>query len=855
MKRTVVILGLIALCLPLFSQDYLDASKPLEVRVKDLISKMTIDEKIEQMGNTVPAIPRLKVAEYDYWSEALHGVARLGTATVFPQAIALGSTWDPELMEKITTVISTEARAKANGTARKYLTFWSPTINLLRDPRWGREEEGYSEDPYLTGRMGVAFVKGMQGYDPKYVKAVSTIKHFAANNSEFNRHSGSSNMDERDLREYYLAAFKASVTEGRVQSLMGAYNALNGVPCCANPMLMTDILRTEWGFDGFTVSDCGAIDNIYSSHRYVPTAEEAAALSVKAGTDINCGRTYQFALKNALAKNLLAEADIDRALFRAFRARFRLGEFDPAELVPYRSIPFSKLDAPEHRDLALLAARKAIVLLKNDTNILPLDMTKLKSIAVVGPNAARAIFGGYSGSPSFSVSVLDGIRARAKAPRDAFPKMEAESLNAQNGVQTEECREGGLNVGYINNGDWMSFTQLDFADGAAAIELRTACLQTAGVIEVYLDGPDGKKLAELPVPVTGDWQTWQTISAPVNAGATGVHDLYFKFTGPGGGYLFNINWFRFTPKNTAYRPSVVSGVSIRYAEGCAVGGSDEADIAAAADLARRSDVALVVVGTDLQVSDEGRDRRDIGLPGVQEKLVRAVYQANPKTVVVLVNGQRLAINWIQENVPGILCAWYDGQAQGTAIADALFGDVNPGAKLTTTWFKGLEGIPKIDDYNLRPAASPSASGGRTYWYFTGPVLYPFGHGLSYTSFAYSDLRLVGSAAVGSTIDISLSVANSGKREGDEVVQLYIHNNDPKEKLPQKKLVGFKRVTLKPGGKTKVVFSLAVTGESLGYWNAAAHAFTLNPGAIDVMVGSSSADIRLKGKLTVTAGKK
>ena len=845
--RPVLLVVLLLLNLPAYSQIYLDPSRPLETRVKDLVSRLTLDEKISQMGNQAPAIHRLNVGSYDYWSEALHGVARQGLATVFPQALGLGSTWNPDLLERITTAVSTEARAKANQGPRHYLTFWSPTINLLRDPRWGREEEGYSEDPFLTGRMGTAFVKGMQGYDPTYLKTVSTIKHFTANNSEFNRHRGSSTMDERDLREYYLAAFKTCVTEGKVQSLMGAYNALNGVPCCANKTLMTDILRGEWGFDGFTVSDCGAIHNIYADHRYVRTAEEAAALGVKAGTDINCGRTYQLALKRALQRNLLKESDIDRALFRAFRARFRLGEFDPAEKVPYRSIPYSRLDAPEHRALALEAARQTIVLLKNEKRILPLDPASLKSIAVIGPNANRAIFGGYSGTPSFHVSPLDGIRARFQAPFDAFQKIEAESFSAQHEVQNEICAEGGQNVGYINNGDWVRYTRIDFADGVKGVEVRTACLATGGTIEFFLDGPEGVKLAELPVPVTGNWQKWQTITAATGS-AAGIHDVFLKFSGPGGGYLFNINWLQFKPLHTRYRKTNVSGVRISYAEGCSVNNADESRIAEAADLARRANVAIVVVGTDLSISDEGRDRRDIGLPGAQEKLVREVYKANPRTVVVLVTGQRLAVNWLQDHVPGIICAWYDGQSQGTAIDEVLFGDYNPGGRLTTTWYKSLDGIPPLDRYALR-------EGRRTYWYYEGPVLYPFGFGLSYTSFAYSGLKLSrASAEAGSRIDVSLTVTNTGRRAGDEVVQLYIHNNDTREKLPRKKLVGFARVSLKPGEKTTVTLPLRIDGEMLGYWDAARHAFTLNPGAIDIMVGGSSEDVRLQGKLQVTGGR-
>ncbi|MBN2352982.1 MAG: glycoside hydrolase family 3 C-terminal domain-containing protein [Spirochaetales bacterium] len=847
LKIVFLSLFLLTLAPVLFAQDYLDPSKPIEVRVKDLISRMTLDEKYRQMGNSVPGIPRLGVPAYNYWSEALHGVARQGLATVFPQADALGSTWDPVLLQQITTVVSIEARAKTNAGSQKNLTFWSPTINLLRDPRWGREEEGYSEDPYLTGRMAVGFIKGMQGDDPKYLRTVSTIKHFAANNSEFNRHRGSSDMDERDLREYYLAAFKAGVVDGHVQSLMGAYNALNRVPCCASKELMTDILRGEWGFDGFTVSDCGAIADIYTGHRFAKTSQEAAAMGVKAGTDINCGGVYQSSLKRALEQGLIAESDIDLALFRAFRARFRLGEFDPDSMVTYRSIPISELDSQAHRDLALLAAKKAIVLLKNDKGILPLDAKSLKSIAVIGPNANRAIFGGYSGTPSFSVSPLDGIRNKLKAPQHAFIRIKAESFSDQSGIKTGPCREGGRNVGYVNEGDWVKFAAIDFADGCSGVEVRVASQSKGGTMEFRLDGLTGPKIASVVVQSTGNWQKWVTLSAAAGP-AAGIHDLYIKFYGTGFDDLINLNWFEFKPVNPNYRAALNSGgVVVDYVEGCTVGGRDESGIAAAAALAEKADAAVVVVGTDLTVSDEERDRSNIGLPGVQEKLVQAVYAANPKTVVVLVNGPRLEINWIQENAPGILCAWYGGQSQGAAIADVLFGDYNPGGKLTTTWYKTLDDVPAIYKYDVR-------EGNRTYWYYEGEPLYPFGHGLSYTTFAYSGLKLSARAAkAGAAVKVSLTLANTGTREGDEVVQLYIRNNDPAEKLPKKKLVGFERVTLKAGQKKTVTIPLAVNGETLGYWDASAHAFRLNPAAIDVMVGSSSGDIRLTGKLRVTSG--
>ena len=668
-------------------------------RVAALVAQMSYAEKIAQLQNTAPAIPRLGLAAYEYWSEGLHGVLT-GGATSFPQAIALGSTWDLDLLGRVASAISDEARG-FNTTSGKGLTYWSPVINMLRDPRWGRFEESYSEDPFLMARMGVAFVRGLQGDDPKYLKAVSTPKHYAGNNSEYNRHNGSSDIDEQLLHEYYLPAFEAAVVEAGAFSVMSAYNSVNGVPSAANPLLLRNILRDTWGFKGYVVSDCDAVSDIANSHHYTSTATEAAAIALQAGTDLNCGKTYPNELQSALDQGLVMERDVDTALTRVLRARFLLGEFDSADQVPYRSMGAEVIESQANRSLALEAARAAIVLLKNDGGLLPLDRGVVHSIAVIGPHGNDVTLGGYSGQPDHSVSPLAGIRAKFPAP---------------------------------------------------------------------------------------------------------------------------------------------SGVTVAYQQGCTVAGSkDQSAIDAAADLARSSDVAIVFVGTSQDVLREEMDRPDWSLPGAQGDLISAVFAANPKTVVVLVTAGPVAVDWAQANVPAILTAFYDGQEQGTAIADALFGDANPGGKLTTTWYTGSATLPPIGDYDLRK--------GRTYLYYEGAPLYPFGYGLSYTPFSYGSFRIApASIAPTDSATIAVNVTNTGPRAGDEVVQLYVHDAFASVPRPIKELRGFQRIHLAPGQSQTVAFTLA--GKDLAFWDVKTHAWRVEEGVFDIAVGASSADIRAQGSLLV-----
>jgi len=743
---------------------YLNTNLPIDERVADLISRMTLQEKISQMSHLAPAIPRLRIVAYEpnfdnpfsqimeeidkteiekykklrpwenyqyweegncldggWWNEALHGVARAGLATSFPQSIAMGSTWDPDLMQRVADVISTEARIH-NKIYGKKLTYWSPTINILRDPRWGRFEESYSEDPYLLSRMAVAFVKGFQGKDPKYLKAIATVKHFVANNSEFNRHTGSSDVCERWLREYYLQAFESAVKEANVYSVMAAYNAVNGIPMVTNKWLLDDVLRKEWGFKGYVVSDCGAVSDVVHKHKYEPDPEKAVALAVKAGTDLECEtcETEQFMydkyLLNAVKKGYVSEKDIDKCVTRLFRARFLLGEFDPPEMVPFTKIPLSKLDCQEHRDLALLAARKSIVLLKNENNFLPLNKNTIKKIAVIGPNADRAILGGYSGTPAYRISPLMGIK---------------DKLNGE--------------------------VKILYAKGCSVL---------------------GKK---------------------------------------------EIGW---DEKNDKPKFEVL----------------DESEsIDQAAEIAAQADVAIVAIGTDLSVANEAADRSSLKLPGNQLELVKKVFQANPNTVVVLINGMPLAINWIDKHVPAIIEAWYPGQAGGEAIAEVLFGEYNPGGKLPVTFFKSVDQLPPLDDYDITK--------GRTYWFSKADVLYPFGYGLSYSKFEYKNLsihpRSVNSDRENKII-VKVDVKNIGPLKGDEVVQLYVKNLNSSVIQPQKRLRAFKRLTLNKGQSQTVRFELS--NKDFSYWDETQKNWKIADGRFEIQIGSSSQDIRLRSQI-------
>ena len=803
-------------------------------RLSDLVNLMTVDEKIGQLSNRSEAIPRLGVSGYNYWNEALHGILDVGT-TSFPQAVALGSTWDPDLVHRVAKAISDEARVK-NSTEGKGLTYWSPTINIARDPRWGRNEESYSEDPYLLSQMGVAFVTGMQGNHPYYLKTVSTPKHFIANNEEIRRHSGSSDVDMRSLWEYYMPAFRQTIVEGKAFSIMGAYNELNQEPCCGNYYLLTDILRGKWGFEGYVVSDCGAIHDMVSGHHFFETGAEAAARGILAGCDLNCGEYYSRYLHEALELGLIEEKDLDRPLKRVLSARFRLGEFDPPEMVPYRMIRKEKLDCKSHRNLALEAAGKAIVLLKNN-GILPLDKNKIKSIAVIGPNAGECQLGIYSGYPNICISPIEGIKNKASSY----------------GIKVKYTKGCDIGGGFLRPIEAKYFAEIDGSN------------QT-GMIGEYFDNIDleGKPvLTRIDSMIDFSWRgsppgtgvpkdlfsvRWRGRIVPpetrVFSLGTRSDDgarLYLN------GKLLFEDWTEHGEKPNSAKVELQAGkeyeIVFEYFDNI-LGASarltwdlGQKDFDAAKKVAEDNDVVILILGTMPGLSQEEFDRMDITLPEVQRDLIREVAQVNSNIVIVLINGGPVALSGTEKDADAILEAWYTGQATGTAIADVLFGDVNPGGKLPETFYASTDQLPDFADYDI-------INNERTYMYFEEPVLFPFGHGLSYTTFRYSNLRLSNDKiAQDDEIKIWCTVKNTGKYKGDEVVQVYVRDIKTSVKVPIRQLKRFVRITLKPGEQKTVSFNLPIS--ELSFYDIESNDFIVEPGEFEVQIGSSSEDIRLR----------
>lgn len=722
-----ILLTLFPLALGAQQPIYLDPSQPIDKRVDDLIPRLTLEEKGSLLCTTAPAIERLKIPVMNGWNQSLHGIVWTKPTTMFPVNISMAATWDPALIHDVASVIADEGRAvynlwptvqgktergsqgqlvtvTADGQRLRHngLVYRSPVINVSRDPRWGRIHEAFGEDPYLTSRITVAYVRGTQGDDAKYLKLAATLKHYAVNNQERDRSSLSAQVPERILIEYWLPHFKAGIMEGKAQSIMSSYNALNGIPNAENKFLLTDILRTQWKFDGFVVPDSGAVERLVSAHKKFTTVEEAAAKTILAGSDLDNG-VYPAALPKAVAQGFLTEKDIDRSLRRVLKVRFPLGEFDPPEMVPYNKISPAIIDSAPHRELTLRTARESIVLLTNRNDFLPLDKSKIKTIAVIGPHADMALMGiGYTGLASKFVKPLEGIQNK------------------------------------VGPG-----TQVLYAQGSDILEAK----------------------------------------------------------------------------------------------------NKEASFAEAVSAAKKADAAILYVGINQQVEREGLDRTFIDLPPVQQELIKRVYEANPKTVAVLLNGGPLTVKWESENLPAIVEAFYAGEEGGNAIADVLFGDYNPGGKLPYTVYQSLDQVPPMTEYDITK--------GFTYMYMDGKPLYPFGHGLSYTTFRYTNLSVSPNRIPGSgQVTVRVAVQNTGKRAGDEVVQLYVHDMEASVKRPGKELRGFERIRLKPGEKKTVSFSLPT--EKLSFWDTNKKAFVVEPGAFEVLVGSSSEDIRAKSQFTVSS---
>jgi beta-glucosidase len=732
-----------------------DPSQPIDVRVKDLVGRMSLEEKVSQLLANPPAIARLQIPAYSHRNECLHGVAH-GVATVFPQAIGMAATWDTPLIHEEAATIAIEARAKHNDYVAQHdgntgehtgLNFYSPNINIFRDPRWGRGQETYGEDPLLTAQMGVAFIRGLQGDDPTCIKAMACAKHYAVHSGpESERHRFDSNPSERDLYETYLPAFEAAVREGHVGSAMGAYSSLFGLPCCASPFLLTDLLRKQWGFDGVVFSDGGAIGDIWAEHKFVPGPVEAAAAAVKAGCDVSSGSMAPrdpsrpgvptgatqpghanagikggsafSVLPDAAQKGLITENQINTAVTRELTMRFRLGMFDPPDSVPFNKIGIDQNDTPTHRAQALKVAQESIVLLKND-GLLPLDRARFKRIAVIGPNAdeARMQSGNYTGQPSRTVTILEGIRKAA-------------------GDGVEVVHESGC-----------------------PLALK-------------------KDNSDLPSP----------------------------------------------------------------------------DLAARAiDAAKSADLVIFVGGLDATLEkEEGNARTDIFqgfrrgdrlriemLP-LQEELLKNLHATGKPVVLVNCSGSAIAMPWEAEHLPAIVQAWYPGEEGGTAVAQVLFGDVNPAGRLPVTFYASTEDLPAFEDY---------AMANRTYRYFSGKPLFAFGHGLSFTKFAYADAKVAtATVKADDTIKLSVVVKNTGARDGDEVAQVYFRHVDSAAPQPKLALCGFSRVHIAKDDSATVAIDIPAT--RLRYWDTAQKQYVVEPGKYELLVGGASDDIRERVPLTI-----
>ena len=824
---------------------YLNPELPLETRVDDLLGRMTLDEKVSQTLYTAPAVERLGIPEYNWWNEALHGVARAGIATVFPQAIGLAATWDTELMFRVATAISDEARAKHHEWVRRDqrgiyegLTFWSPNINIFRDPRWGRGMETFGEDPYLTGRLAVEFVRGMQGDDPFYLKTVATPKHYAVHSGpEPDRHTFDAVVDERDLRETYLPAFRASVVEGGAESVMCAYNRFRGDPACASDELLQQILREEWGFDGYVVSDCWAITDIYNTHKVVETAPEAAAMALAAGTDLNCGVSFD-SLGVAVRSGLLAEDSLDTAVRRLLKARFRLGMFDPPERVPYTSIPYEVNDSPEHRALALETARKSIVLLKNEGGLLPLNRS-LGTIAVIGPNAndVEVLLGNYNGIPSDPVTPLRGIRekvspgtrvlhARGAELAEKLPFLETIPSSA---LETEWNGRtmNGLRAEYFAN------TEMEGDPFETRIDQGVE-FQWWGTAPL-----PGLEPGELSVRWTGTLVPSITGRYALGAKGLGTYQLFVndslvaEFSSE---HEINTRWMDFELEaGEAHKLRLE--FKHRRADGAiqlvwdTPGTGLETDAIQAVEAA---DAVILVLGLSPRLEGEemrvevpgfgGGDRVEIGLPATQRRLMEAVVATGKPLVLVLLNGSALAIPWAAEHVPAIIEAWYPGQAAGSALADILFGDYNPAGRLPVTFYRSVDQLPPFSNYEME---------GRTYRYFSEEPLFPFGHGLSYTTFAYRDLELPASVGGGEDVQLSVEVQNTGPMDGEEVIQLYLTDLEASAPVPIRSLQGVRRIFLRAGERRRVSFTL--TPRQLSFIDAEGER-VVEPGRFEVSVG-------------------
>jgi beta-glucosidase len=799
---------------------YLNASLTLEERVNDLVGRMTLEEKISQMMHQAPAIERLGIPEYNWWSEGLHGVARAGLATVFPQAIGLGATWDEDMLYRVSTVISDEARAKHHEFVRKNkrflyqgLTLWSPNINIFRDPRWGRGQETYGEDPFLTGRLGVQFIKGLQGNDSTYLKTIATVKHLAVHSGpEPERHVFDAQSSDKDLQETYLPQFEMGIKEGGAYSVMCAYNRLNGQACCGSNGLLNQLLRNDWDFNGYIVSDCEAITDIYAHHKLVATPEEAAAIAVKSGTDLECGKVFA-SLKQAVEKKLITEEQIDVAVKRLFMARFKLGMFDKPENVKYAQIPYNIVDSKPHRELALEAARKSIVLLKNNNDLLPLKKD-IGSIAVIGPNADQwlMLLGNYNGVPSEAITPLRGIKEKVSANTKVFFAQGSELADGMPMFYTIPSdvlftADGGrgLKTEFFNGKEFSGQPVFSAVDSIVDANWRDRAPR-----ETLDDDNFGVRWTGVLQPKqSGTYQLGfiSTCNTKLFFGDSLVAKTVYHFRDEYGDPRLRKSVPLQLEAGKKYTIRIEAVESYADAQVQLVWAAPKPGLKEEAlNIARQADVVVMCMGLtprmegeemDIQIDGfRGGDRTAIDLPAAQQQLVREIQALGKPVVLVLLNGSALAVNWENENIPAIIEAWYPGQAAGGAIADVLFGDYNPAGRLPVTFYRSVKDLPVFENYSMK---------GRTYKYFTGEPLYPFGYGLSYTSFSYEIVKAPFFSK--DKYSLTVRVTNTGQVAGDEVVQLYVSAKQPRVPAPLRTLAGFRRIHLNPGESRELEFFL------------------------------------------------
>ncbi|MCE5325615.1 MAG: glycoside hydrolase family 3 C-terminal domain-containing protein [Planctomycetaceae bacterium] len=869
---------------------YKNPDLPPEWRLDDLIVRLTVEEKISLLSETAPAIPRLGLRPYNHGNEALHGVVRPGRFTVFPRPTGLAATFNPALIRAMASAVSDEARAGHNrnrgrmiggdfgGKYNGLLTFWSPVVNMVRDPRWGRTGETYGEDPLLTSLMGSAFVRGLQG-SGKYIKAVATPKHYTANNEEHNRFSCKAVIPQRWLREYYLPAYRACVAAG-AQSLMAAYNAVNGVPCSANHFLLTEVLREQWGFDGYVVGDLNSVPLVMRGHHYTATLEQTAAACLKAGLDLDSGFLCYPALAQALADGMVNIRDIDRAVYRILQGRMRLGLLDPPAMVPFNRIKPDVIGCRKHQALALKIARQSMVLLKNapvvwhgrlaragksmgetpmphnKAPLLPLDNSRIKSIAVMGPNCLTYKHHHYSGEPlNEPITPLAGIIAAAgksvKVTHVPWLSLDAKGfmvipdmyLRPAGGVETQQ----GLAGEYFHNHDLQGKPAGRRVD--ARIEFHRADQQPD---PMFASTPLSIRWSgTLKAPSAGEYQLAVTCGGGVRLHVDGrtIIDNWDKreagrdaaaVTFAAGHEAAIVLEYRDLPDRRV-EEGVTAAVKLEWLPpaGAMARRSDPYLAAAAA-----ADVVIAVLGTNVQYAGEGRDKFTLDLPAEQERFIRRVARVNPRTIVVLVNSEPLAINWIDRNVPAVLEAWFPGEQAGRAIADVLWGKHNPAGRLPMTFYKSTAQLPPFNNYDI--------ARGRTYMFLHDKPLYAFGFGLSYTTFAYSSVGLSrGSVSPGQRVIVSVQVTNAGGRDGEEVVQLYVCNRRSRAPQPVKQLKGFKRIAIKAGRTAKVDIPLAI--DDLAWWDERAGEegrWVVEGGAYEIMIGAASDDIRARATLNV-----